>query len=31
LYKKRSAMFIQKHYNDMYPLISYIEDKANLR
>lgn len=27
LYKKRSALFIQKHYNDMYPLISAIEDQ----
>ncbi len=28
LYKKRSAMFIQKHYNDMYPLVSLVEDKT---
>ena len=28
LYKKRSPMFIQKHYNDLYPLISLAEDKA---
>ena len=28
LYKKRNAMFIQKHYNDMYPLISMIEDST---
>ncbi|HEY9059032.1 MAG TPA: radical SAM protein [Pseudobacteroides sp.] len=28
LYKKRSEMFIQKHYNDMFPLISLIEDKT---
>jgi uncharacterized protein len=27
LYKKRSAMFIQKQYNDMYPLLSLVEDK----
>ena len=27
LYRKRSALFIQKHYNDMYPLVSLIEDK----
>jgi uncharacterized protein len=27
LYKRRSALFIQKHYNDMYPLISAIEDR----
>lgn len=29
LYKKRNGMFIQKHYNDMYPIISLIEDKVN--
>lgn len=28
LYKQRSGMFIQKHYNDMFPLISLVEDKA---
>jgi radical SAM additional 4Fe4S-binding domain len=28
LFKKRNAMFIQKHYNEMYPLISLIEDKS---
>lgn len=27
LYKKKSAMFIQKHYNDMYPMLSLIEDR----
>ncbi len=27
LYKKRSAIFIQKQYNDMYPLLSLAEDK----
>jgi len=26
LYKKRSGMFIQKQYNEMYPLISLVED-----
>ncbi|MCX7747284.1 MAG: radical SAM protein [Clostridia bacterium] len=26
LYRKRNAMFIQKHYNDMFPLVSMIED-----
>jgi uncharacterized protein len=26
LYRGREAMFIQKHYNDMYPLISALED-----
>ena len=29
LFKKRSAMFIQKHYNDLYPLVSLIEDGKN--
>ncbi|MCL2757411.1 MAG: SPASM domain-containing protein, partial [Coriobacteriia bacterium] len=28
LYKRRSPMFIQKHYNDFYPLVSLAEDKA---
>jgi len=28
LYKKRSPMFIQKQYNDFYPLISLAEDNA---
>lgn len=28
LYKKRNAMFIQKHYNEMFPLISLIEDRT---
>ncbi len=27
LYKKRSGMFIQKQYNDMFPLISLLDDK----
>lgn len=27
LYRKRSAMFIQKQYNDMFPLLSLIEDQ----
>lgn len=26
LYKKRSGAFIQKQYNDMYPILSYMED-----
>lgn len=26
LYKKRSAMFIQKHYNEFYPMVSMVED-----
>jgi len=28
LYKDRSAMFIQKHYNELYPIISLVEDRA---
>jgi uncharacterized protein len=28
LYKKRSGLFLQKHYNDMFPLVSMIEDTA---
>lgn len=28
LYREKCGMFIQKHYNDMYPLISLIEDTA---
>jgi len=28
LYDRRSPIFIQKHYNDFYPLISLAEDKA---
>lgn len=31
LYKRRNALFIQKHYNDMFPIISLIEDKAHDR
>ncbi|ATW28186.1 radical SAM/SPASM domain-containing protein [Candidatus Formimonas warabiya] len=27
LYQKRNPLFIQKHYNDMYPLLSLIEDQ----
>jgi uncharacterized protein len=29
LYQKRNAMFIHKHYNDMYPVISAVEDQAS--
>lgn len=29
LFRKRSAMFLQKHYNDMYPLVSLLEDKLS--
>lgn len=28
LYSKRNAMFIQKHYNEFYPIVSLVEDKA---
>ncbi|MFL0247679.1 radical SAM protein [Candidatus Clostridium stratigraminis] len=28
LYKKRNALFIQKHYNEMFPIISMIEDRT---
>jgi len=28
LYKRRNAMFIQKHYNELFPLISLAEDTA---
>jgi len=28
LYKKKAPLFIQKHYNAVYPLLSYLEDKG---
>jgi uncharacterized protein len=28
LFKKKSPMFIQKHYNDLFPLVSLVEDTA---
>lgn len=28
LYKKRSGLFIQKHYNDAFPILSLIEDRT---
>ena len=28
LYRKRNAMFIQKHYNEFYPIVSLVEDRA---
>ena len=31
LYRKRSALFIQKQYNDMFPLLSLAEDKLKSR
>lgn len=30
LYRERSALFMQKHYNDMYPLLSLVEDKMKV-
>lgn len=29
LYKKRAPMFIQKHYNAVYPVMSFLEDKMS--
>jgi uncharacterized protein len=31
LYKKRNGLFIHKHYNNLYPLISMAEDFENLK
>lgn len=31
LYKKRNAMFIQKHYNEFYPIVSMVEDMTRDR
>ena len=31
LFKRRSPMFIQKHYNELFPLISLVEDTAARR
>ena len=28
LFKKRNPMFVQKHYNEMFPLVSLVEDSA---
>ena len=28
LYKERNALFIHKHYNDMYPIVSLVEDRS---
>jgi len=28
LYKERNALFIHKHYNDMYPVVSLVEDRS---
>jgi uncharacterized protein len=29
LYKKRSALFIQKHYNELYPIVSMVEERTS--
>ncbi len=29
LYKEKNALFIQKHYNDFYPVVSLVEDRKN--
>jgi uncharacterized protein len=31
LFKRRSPMFLQKHYNELYPLVSLVEDTAAAR
>ncbi len=31
LFKKRNALFLQKHYNDYYPIVSLVEDLKNSR
>jgi uncharacterized protein len=31
LYKEKNPMFIQKHYNDVFPLISLVEDAGNIK
>lgn len=31
LFAKRSPMFIQKHYNEMFPVISLVEDRTSVR
>jgi uncharacterized protein len=31
LYKKKNAMFIQKHYNEFYPIVSMVEDESGKR
>jgi uncharacterized protein len=31
LFKRKSPLFIQKHYNDLYPLISLVEDRSAAR
>jgi uncharacterized protein len=29
LFRKRNPLFIQKHYNEMFPILSLIEDATN--
>jgi uncharacterized protein len=31
LYKERNQLFLQKHYNPAYPVLSFIEDQATSR
>jgi len=31
LFKKKSPLFVQKHYNELYPLISLVEDTVSKR
>ena len=31
LFKKRDPLFVQKHYNELFPLISLVEDTARTR
>jgi uncharacterized protein len=31
LYEKRNSLFIQKHYNDLFPLLSLVEDTVSSR
>ena len=28
LYKEGNAMFMHKHYNELYPVVSFMEDKS---
>ena len=28
LYKRKNPLFIQKHYNEMFPLVSLVEDST---
>jgi len=28
LYRRRAPMFIQKHYNELFPLVSLVEDAS---